>query len=131
MVKVGLRSDGSGSMEVPPYGLAAWYRGGQVPGGPGPAVIIGHVDSQSKPDVFNRLKDLKAGDQILVYDKNGDMATFVMDSNEMVLKSELPTERIWNLTTDPVIRLVTCGGKWDASRGHYESNLIVYGHLVK
>jgi hypothetical protein len=54
-----------------------------------------------------------------------------MDSSELVLKSELPTERIWNQTTDAVIRLVTCGGKWDASRGHYESNYIVYGHLVK
>jgi LPXTG-site transpeptidase (sortase) family protein len=131
IIKVGLRHDGSGSMEVPPYGLAAWFRNGPVPGEAGPTVIIGHVDSKSKPDVFNRLKDLKAGDEILVYDKSGDMATFVMDSNELIQKSELPTQRIWNGTTDPVIRLITCGGKWDATRGHYSSNLIVYGHLVK
>jgi LPXTG-site transpeptidase (sortase) family protein len=131
MTKVGLRSDGSGSMQVPPYGLAAWFRNGPVPGEAGPTVIIGHVDSESKPDVFNKLKDLKVGDEILIYDKNGDFATFVMDSNELVLKSELPTQRIWNGTTDPVIRLVTCGGKWDSARGHYASNLIVYGHLVK
>jgi LPXTG-site transpeptidase (sortase) family protein len=131
MIKVGVRNDGSGSMEVPPYGLAAWFRYGPAPGEAGPAVIIGHVDSQSKPDVFNKLKDLKVGDQIMVYDKSGDMAMFVMDSSELVLKSELPTQRIWNGTTNPVIRLVTCGGKWDSARGHYASNLIVYGHLVK
>jgi LPXTG-site transpeptidase (sortase) family protein len=131
MTKVGVRNDGSGSMEVPPYGLAAWFKGGPLPGAAGPAVIIGHVDSKSKPDVFNRLKDLKPGDQILVYDKSGDVATFVMDSGELVLKSELPTQRIWNQTTDAVIRLVTCGGQWDAARGHYASNYIVYGHLIK
>jgi LPXTG-site transpeptidase (sortase) family protein len=129
MVYVGIQHDGT--MDVPPYGLAAWYKGGAAPGAPGPAVIIGHVDSKKKPDVFHRLGELKAGDLIMVYDRSGNVATFQADTSELVLKTKLPVDRVWNKTTQPVLRLITCGGKWDASIGHYLSNLIVYCHLVK
>jgi LPXTG-site transpeptidase (sortase) family protein len=129
MVHVGMPP--GGPMELPPYGLAAWYKLGAAPGAAGPAVIIGHVDSKKKADVFHRLKELKTGDVILIYDRSGDFATFQADSSELILKQDLPIERIWNKTTEPVLRLITCGGKWDASIGHYLSNLIVYCHLVK
>jgi LPXTG-site transpeptidase (sortase) family protein len=129
MVHVG--NQPNGSMQVPPYGLAAWYRQGPQPGAAGPSVIIGHVDSKKKADVFHRLNALKPGDVILVFDKSGDVATFQADSSELVLKKDLPKDRIWNNTSQPVLRLITCGGKWDASIGHYLSNLIVYAHLVK
>jgi LPXTG-site transpeptidase (sortase) family protein len=129
MVHVGLKS--AGAMDLPPYGLAAWYKLGPFPGAPGPSVIIGHVDSKKKADVFHDLKDLKAGDVILVFDKNGDVATFEADSSELVLKENLPVDRVWTNTTQSVLRLITCGGKWDESIGHYLSNLIVYAHLVK
>jgi sortase (surface protein transpeptidase) len=129
IVYVGVLNDGN--MDVPPFGLAAWFHVGPAPGAPGPAVIIGHVDSKKGPDVFYRLKDLKPGDEILVYGKSGDVATFVVDSSESILKSELPTDRIWNDTLEPVIRLITCGGEFDRSTGHYLSNTIVYGHLAK
>jgi sortase (surface protein transpeptidase) len=116
---------------VPPFGVAGWFGVGPAPGTPGPAVVVAHVDSKKGPDVFYRLKQLVAGDEILVYDKNGDVAEFAVDSSEMTLKSELPTERIWDNTRDPVIRLITCAGKFDRASGHYLSNLIVYGHLVE
>jgi sortase (surface protein transpeptidase) len=129
IVNVGVLDDGS--MDLPPFGLAAWFHVGPAPGDRGPAVIIGHVDSKKGPDVFFRLHELERGDEIRVYDKNGDAATFVVDSLELTLKSELPTERIWNDTLEPVIRLITCGGDFDRSTGHYLSNTIVYGHLVE
>ena len=129
IVNVGALDDGS--MDLPPFGLAAWFHVGPAPGAPGPAVIIGHVDSKKGPDVFFRLHELERGDEIRVYDKSGDAATFVVDSSELTLKSELPTERIWNDTPEPVIRLITCGGEFDRSAGHYLSNTIVYGHLVE
>jgi Sortase domain len=129
IVNAGVLDDGS--MDVPPFGLAGWFHVGPAPGEPGPAVIVGHVDSKKGPDVFYRLKDLKPGDEVFVYDKSGDLAVFVVDSSETILKSELPTERIWNSTPQPVIRLITCGGKFDRSTGHYLSNTIVYGHLVR
>jgi sortase (surface protein transpeptidase) len=128
IVKVGVAGDGS--MEVPDFGLAAWFSVGPAPGAPGPAVIVGHVDSKKGPDVFYDLKDLQPGDEIHIYDRSGDVATFVVDSSEKVPKTELPTERIWLDTPEPVIRLVTCGGEFNRRTGHYLSNIIIYGHLV-
>jgi hypothetical protein len=72
-----------------------------------------------------------AGDEILVYGEDGDVATFAVDSTEQQLKTELPVERIWNDTWEPVIRLITCAGEFDRSSGRYLSNIILYGHLVK
>ncbi|MFH0917350.1 MAG: sortase [bacterium] len=120
-----------GDMEVPPFGKAGWYALGPAPGAGGPAVLVAHVDSTKGPDVFYRLKDLKPGDEILVYGEDGDLATFVMDTKEQQLKSELPVERIWSDTWEPVIRLITCGGEFDRDSRHYLSNVIVYGHLTK
>lgn len=129
IVKVGVQDDGM--MEVPDFGYAAWFSVGPAPGASGPSVIVAHVDSKKGPDVFYRLGELKPGDLVMVSDKNGDTATFAVDSSEMVLKTDLPTERIWNETQEPVIRLITCGGEFDRASGHYKSNTIVYGHLVQ
>ena len=46
-------------------------------------------------------------------------------------KEALPTERIWNRTSEPVLRLITCGGSFDRSSGHYRDNIIVFaGRLL-
>ncbi len=129
VISVGLLENGD--MDVPPFGLAGWYNLGPAPGAKGPAVIVAHVDTKKGPDVFYHLRELGSGDEILVYGGDGDVATFVVDSKEQQLKSELPTDRIWNDTWQPVIRLITCGGEFDRDWGHYLSNVIVYGHLVK
>ena len=94
-------------------------------------MIVAHVDTKTGPDVFYHLKDLEPGDEVLVYGEDKDVATFVVDSKEQQLKKELPVDRIWNNTSEPLIRLITCGGDFDRSSGHYLSNVIVYGHLVK
>jgi sortase (surface protein transpeptidase) len=129
VISVGLLENGD--MDVPPFGLAGWYDLGPAPGAKGPAVIVAHVDTKKGPDVFYHLRKLEPEDEILVYGEDGDVATFVVNSKEQQLKSELPTDRIWNDTWEPVIRLITCGGEFDRDWGHYLSNVIVYGHLVK
>lgn len=129
LIGVGLLADGS--LEVPPFGLAAWYNLGPVPGAPGPSVIVAHVDSKRGKDVFYDLKELEPGDEVRIYGSDGDVAIFEVDAKEQQLKAELPVDRIWNETEEPVIRLITCGGDFDRSSGHYLSNVIVYGHLVR
>jgi sortase (surface protein transpeptidase) len=129
IIPVGLLENGD--MQVPSFGLAGWYELGPAPGAGGPAVIVAHVDSKKGPDVFYRLRQLEPGDEFVVYGSEGDSASFVVDSREQPLKNELPTDRIWNDTWEPVIRLITCGGDFDRDWGHYLSNVIVYGHLVK
>lgn len=129
MVDVGLKPNGD--MQVPRFGYAGWFKFGPLPGATGPAVIVGHVDTRTRQDVFYRLHELRPGDEFYVGNTRGDTAAFVVDYSESVLKTDLPTERIWEVTSQAVIRLITCGGDWDAATGHYLSNLIVYGHLVR
>jgi sortase (surface protein transpeptidase) len=124
LVGVGLNPDQS--MEVPDFGEAGWYEPGPRPGAVGPAVIAAHVDSVDGPDVFYRLEDLEPGDEIIVEHADGKRSTFVVEESERQLKEELPVERIWNTTEAAVLRLITCGGDFDAERRSYESNVIVY-----
>lgn len=128
VVPVGLRDDGA--MEVPDQGLAGWYEPGPRPGAAGPAVIAAHVDSRSGPDVFFRLRQVRAGDGIAVTDVNGAPHRFVVVGVEQIPKDALPVERIWTDDEDPLLRLVTCGGDFDRSSGHYRDNIIVYAEAA-
>lgn len=124
LVPVGLRTDGA--METPDFGNAAWYRPGPRPGEPGPAVLVAHVDAREQgPDVFFRLRDLRPGDRVTVH-YTDSMRTFTVTDTEQAAKSTLPTTRIWSTTTDPVLRLITCGGAFDRAAGSYLDNVIVY-----
>jgi sortase (surface protein transpeptidase) len=129
IVPVGIAKNGG--MEVPDVRFAGWYKLGPAPGAPGPSVVISHVSYKGTHGPFYDLKRLEPGDEILVYDALGDCAVFQVDYQETVLKTELPTERIWDDTKESVIRLITCGGKFNRQTRHYESNVIVYGHLVR
>jgi len=129
VVSVGLLDNGD--METPRSGDVGWYSLGPAPGEQGPAVMLAHVDTYSRPDVFYHLKDLKPGDEISVYGASGDPAVFVVESVDEQLKIDLPRDRIWSYTATALIRLITCGGKWDSRSKHYLSNVIVYGHLVR
>ncbi len=126
---VGLRSDGA--MEVPAVDLAGWYELGPRPGDPGPAVIVGHVDSRRGPAVFYRLRQLHQGERILVRRAGGTTSAFTVETVEQQSKSTLPVGRIWNRTTEPVLRLITCGGSFDRASGHYRDNVIVYAKLSR
>lgn len=128
LIEVGLQPDGA--MEVPDFGLAGWYGNGPEPGAAGPAVIVAHVDSRRGPDVFHRLRELEPGDEIRVHGADGQTLAWTMDTSELVDKNQLPTERIWTDTEQPVLRLITCGGEFDPSVRSYRSNVIVYASPV-
>ena len=124
LVPVGLKPDGA--MQTPDFGLAAWYSPGPRPGEPGPSVLVAHVDSAANgPDVFFRLKDLAAGDQVVVHYRTSAV-TFVVTGKEQAAKTALPANKIWNGATAPVLRLITCGGAFDRAARSYLDNVIVY-----
>jgi LPXTG-site transpeptidase (sortase) family protein len=123
---VGLGLNPDSSMEVPDFGDAGWYTPGPVPGEAGPAVIAAHVDSVAGPDVFYRLDQLRSGDEVTVEHADGTSTTFVVRRREQQLKEELPVDRIWNDTSKPVLRLITCGGDFDEEQRSYRSNVIVF-----
>jgi hypothetical protein len=52
--------------------------------------------------------------------------TFVVTSSERIPKDDLPGDRIWPVTNDRLLTLITCGGEFDRSVRHYRDNVIVY-----
>ena len=125
--------DPDGEVQVPPlevHNLTGWYKYGPTPGQTGASVILGHVDSNQGLSVFYYLKDLVQGDQISVTLADGITATFVVDGLQKVTKTNFPTSQVYGKVSYPGLRLVTCGGAFDGSTGHYLDNIIVYAHLV-
>jgi len=93
-------------------------------------VIVGHVDSRRGPAVFFRLGELRRGDRIVVGLQGGGARSFLVERVERRPKTALPTRRIWIRTRRPVLRLITCGGGFDHSTGHYRDNVIVYARAA-
>lgn len=126
---LGLNPDGT--MEVPDdFSATGWFRHGPRPGQQGPAVIAGHVDSTSGPAVFYRLGELQPGQRIRVAAPHGDAVTFAVQRVEQYPKEAFPTEAVYAFTEDPTLRLVTCGGPFNETIGHYEHNVIVFARRV-
>lgn len=128
LVPVGKSADGA--LAVPDFGNAGWYRHSVRPGAPGAAVLAGHVDSTTGPDVFFALGDLEPGDHVVIRHQDATTSTFVVDHREMTDKDQLPVDRIFDRPARPELRLITCGGGFDRAAGGYESNVIVYAHLI-
>lgn len=129
--RLGLEPDGT--LEVPrgeQYDLAGWYEGGPPPGAIGPAVIAGHIDSKSGPSVFYRLREVSPGDEVVVTAADGTEARFVVERVERHAKDDFPTDAVYGPVSRPELRLVTCGGVFDRSTGHYVDNVVVFATLA-
>lgn len=111
--------------------LAGWYAGGTVPGDAGPAVIAGHVDSQSGPAVFFDLRTLTRGDVVSVLRSDGRTVRFRVDAVDRYPKDDFPTAAVYGPTPDPSLRLITCGGTFDYRRHHYRDNVVAYASLIR
>lgn len=113
--------------EVPKdYDQTGWYDQTRRPGEIGPAVIAGHIDSASGPAVFARLDELVPGDEILVNDDSGQQRRFAVQRTGQYPKGDLPAEVFGFDQPTAELRLITCGGTFDRSIGHYRDNLVVY-----
>lgn len=130
VIDLGLNPDST--LEVPTnYAEAGWWTGGSQPGETGSAVIVGHVDSKTAPAVFYDLQLLRSGDLIQVADRNGRVVNFKVERLKQVPKDNFPTKEVYDMTSSPTLRLVTCGGKFNRSSGHYLDNVIVFASVVE
>jgi sortase (surface protein transpeptidase) len=120
------------TVEVPTrWEVAGWYAPGTRPGDPGSAVILGHVDSKRGPAVFFRLRELRRGDDITIVRADRSTVRFEVERIEQYPKQRFPTDAVYYPTLTPELRLVTCGGEFDATAGHYRSNVIVFATLKR
>jgi hypothetical protein len=130
LVQLGVNADKS--VQVPPVSQplqAGWYKFGPTPGQVGPAVILGHIDGDHQEGIFWRLHELKRGDTVQVGRKDGKTLTFTVRKVEEKPKTTFPTSAVYGNTADPELRLITCGGAFDASTRNYLDNIIVFATL--
>lgn len=124
-----------GALETPApgpyYNDAAWYRYSPAPGSLGPAIVLGHVDSVLEgPSVFFRLGELKPGNRVSITRTDDSIAVFVVDEVRRYAKDDFPTELVYNDINHAGLRIVTCGGAFDDTTGHYVDNIVVFASLV-
>jgi len=130
VIPLGLNADRT--MQVPQtFSEAGWFKPGPEPGEVGSAIVVGHVDSRSGPGVFYRLPALRRGDHIKIVLANKRALRFVVTSSRRVSKQHFPVALVYRRTHRRTLRLVTCGGRFDPSTGHYLSNTIVFAWLVR
>lgn len=111
LVGVGLGPDRT--LQTPPLEhpeQAAVYARGPMPGEPGPAVILGHVNGHGRPGFGARLHALTTGDEVRVDTPNG-VVVFRVTRVSTVDKDEFPTRDVYSNTPGPELRLITCGGE--------------------
>ena len=132
LLHLGLNKDGS--IQVPNLmtsaNEAAWYKYSATPGQIGTSVIEGHVDSYGGPAVFYRLGALRPGNRINVTRADGITAVFRVTGVREYRKDKYPANTIYAPANFAALRLITCGGGYDAVTGHYLSSVVVYASLV-
>ena len=115
-------------MDIPKdYNNAAWYIYGAKPGQTGSAVLAGHFDTPTgNPAIFYYLDKLKAGDEIIISDK--DKTTVIFEVEETVIHKDatFPIDRVFLQNDKKRLNLITCYGSWNADESNYSDRLVVY-----
>ncbi|WP_434970244.1 class F sortase [Microbacterium sp. bgisy207] len=125
VVPVGVLADGF--MEIPEDpAVAGWYRFGPAPASEeGNTVIAAHVDSATYGiGPFSRLRDLGVGAAVTVADESGREWAYRVESVTEYVKSELP-DHLFARDGERTLVLITCGGPFDSTLGHYRDNIVV------
>jgi LPXTG-site transpeptidase (sortase) family protein len=123
-----------GSMAVPvrrQWDGVGWYQYGPLPGEQGSAVIDGHLDRPGgSPAVFWRLRDLHAGDLVMVVNSGGQRQSFRVIKMVAYQPANAPLQKIFKNDSGKFLNLITCAGTWIPSIHQTTLRLIVYTVLV-
>lgn len=125
LIPLGLTAEGT--MAVPAdFSRVGFFADGGRPGGRGPTVIAGHVDSRSGPAVFARLGEVAVGDLVSVTGVDGVAFGYRVTEVIDVPKASFPTARVFGATPVDELRLVTCSGYFDSAAAAYADNRVVF-----
>ncbi|MFJ3904187.1 class F sortase [Streptomyces sp. NPDC090025] len=127
--------DRDGAIDPPPYelpGTVGWYGSGTRPGASGAALLVGHVDTQTRPAVFYGLSTARPGTTVAVTRSDGSVAEFTVDDVRVVPREGFDAGRAYgpHLPGRSELRLITCGGTFDKEAGAYTANVIVSAYLT-
>jgi LPXTG-site transpeptidase (sortase) family protein len=124
VIDVGVEENGD--MEIPGADSVGWYRFNATPGEAGSAVLAAHIAFDGQPGVFRYLDEANVGDRVVVEFDDGTRSEFEIVELAQYDKQELPDERVFAKTGDPVLTLITCGGDFNRSLRSYEDNIVGY-----
>ncbi|MER5875784.1 class F sortase [Streptomyces sp. NPDC001910] len=127
--------DRAGAIDPPPYdqpGVVAWYAAGVEPGAVGTALMVGHVDTDTRPAVFYKLSSVKPGDTVRVVRDDGTVAEFTVDDVQVLPRDHFDARQAYGPRESgrAELRLVTCGGTFDRTTGNYTANVVVSAYLT-
>ncbi|WP_314223334.1 class F sortase [Streptomyces zaehneri] len=127
--------DTEGGIDPPPFdqaGVVGWYAAGAKPGARGTALLVGHVDTETRPAVFYKLSTLKAGETVRVVRDDGKVAEFTVDDVEVVRRDRFDARQAYGPRQPDraELRLITCGGTFDRVSRSYTANVIVSAYLT-
>ncbi|MFD9319645.1 class F sortase [Streptomyces sp. NPDC060053] len=127
--------DTDGGIDPPPFdqaGVVGWYADGAKPGARGTALLVGHVDTATRPAVFYKLSTLKAGETVRVVRDDGKVAEFTVDDVEVVQRDRFDARQAYGprQSDRAELRLITCGGTFDRVSRSYTANVIVSAYLT-
>ncbi|MFF5522442.1 class F sortase [Streptomyces coeruleorubidus] len=127
--------DARGALDPPPYdqpGAVGWYAGGVAPGAPGTALMVGHVDTDTRPAVFYKVSAMRPGQTIRVIRADAKVAEFTVESVQVLTRDHFDAHQAYG-PREPgraELRLVTCGGSFDRMTRSYTANVVVSAYLT-
>jgi len=127
--------DSRGAIEPPPMdapGVVGWYGGGPAPGSEGAALLVGHLDTDTGPAVFHRLRSIRPGARVDVARGDGTVAEFTVEGVSVAERADFDPERVYGARRAgrAELRLITCTGTFDRAGGSYTANLVVSAYLT-
>ncbi|MEN8650220.1 class F sortase [Streptomyces sp. 21So2-11] len=127
--------DASGAVDPPPYDWPAtvgWYGNGTRPGAAGVALLVGHVDTESKPAVFYGLSATRPGERIRVTGADGSDLEFTVDDVQVFTRERFDPQKVYGPRESDraELRLITCGGTYDKKARTYTANVVVSAYLT-
>ncbi|MBT2510255.1 class F sortase [Streptomyces sp. ISL-98] len=127
--------DASGAVDPPPYGQPSkvgWYSSGTRPGAAGVALLVGHVDTESKPAVFYGLSAARPGETVRVTGTGGETLEFTIDDVQVFTRERFDPQKVYGprQSDRAELRLITCGGTYDRKARTYTANVVVSAYLT-
>ncbi|MEY9991604.1 sortase (surface protein transpeptidase) [Streptomyces sp. V4I8] len=127
--------DTHGAIDPPPHaqaGFVGWYAAGVKPGAAGAALLVGHVDTETRPAVFYKISALEPGATVRVLRDDGKLAEFTVEDVQVVTRDRFDAHQAYGAHRSgrAELRLITCGGTFDRATRSYTANVIVSAYLT-
>lgn len=127
--------DKSGAVDAPAnVNDVSWFNQSAKPGNAnGSSLLLGHVSGWSAPGVFKKINQLKPGMRFEIEKGSGEKLTY-----EVVRGESIPLEQV-NMSSilasevpgEHDLKLMTCSGRYNKEKDHYEERYVVYAKILR